>query len=218
MEIYSDVQKQISLINQIEKFKTELPNINIDWETDVTKMDFTKLRSYGSLESAFAQEFLRIEMKDISYVPIMQEDTILTNQQYLELIQILLNGGKLIPPATNERYAIVDGKEQMTVPAKNNGGFDGAHRTNLARFFGLAQIPFCIFKTCGEYWFTPDKWIFEGPVIREELQGGYSQFGGLRVTSKETSEVFTFKGTEINLDRSNLDYIAIIGKPMVKHS
>ena len=186
---------QINIRFKAEMIKKELPNIIIQWETDPGKIDFKKLGSYKGLESNFSQELLRIENVDISNET--PPDDVLRNLSNIEMLEILINGGKLIPPAFIERYAIVDGKEQKV--SSVSGGFDGSHRIGLARHFGFDTIPVCVFKGYAGHWFTPDKWTFE--------DGGYN---GVKATSKVTGEVFTFREYGANVDISNSDYIVIM--------
>lgn len=198
----------IDLINRrfnAEKLKKELPNIVLQWETDPVKIDFKKLRSYKGLESYFSQEMLRIENVDISN-EIATYD-VLSNPSCIDMLEIILNGGKLIPPAFIERYAIVDGKEQKV--SSVSGGFDGLNRMGLARSFGLTSIPVCVFKTYAGHWFTPDQWTFEGVAIGNTG----ADYNGVKAVSKVTGESFTFREYGAIVDSSNADYIVILAAP-----
>lgn len=215
--LFYDVNSRIRTIEKIKRAKEATGNgLRIEWETDPEKMQFEKLRSYNGMEEFFKQGILRIDEFDIlKYCssPESIEDLISNSDpSYLEMINILLDGGKLIPPAVVEHYAIVDGQEKKVKSPGCISVNDGNHRVRLARVFGLEVIPVVVFKECSQYWFTPDKWKFEGPRIREEHRSGdsvsWEEYNGLRATSAH-GKVFTFKDHLAFIDDSNADYIVI---------
>ena len=215
--LFYGTDNRIRIIEEIKRAKEAINNgLQITWETDLKKMQFEKLRSYNGMEEFFKQGILRIDEFDIlKYCssPESIEDLISNSDpSCLEMINILLDGGKLIPPAVVEHYAIVDGQEKKVKSPGCISLNDGNHRIRLARVFGLEVIPVVVFKECSQYWFSPDKWSFEGPRIREEQQheGGFSweEYNGLRATSAD-GKVFTFKDHLAFIDDSNADYIVI---------
>lgn len=209
MKIIDEINKKAALLRRMGEAKNALDTLTINWETDINKMDFSKLRSYKGLESCFSRELLRIENVDISNE--MAPDYVLGNQSFIEMLDILINGGKLIPPAYVERYAIIDGKEQKTSSVA--GGFDGMHRVMLARHFGLDTIPVCVFKEYDGHWFTPTKWTFESGRIREETAIIHTEYDVVKVVSKETGDALIFREYGLNVNNSNRDYIIIIVAP-----
>ena len=213
MGIFEQTNSRINLLNKIKQQKEAISKgLKIEWETDPSKMQFNKLRSYNGMENTFNSEILRVEEYDITshnYTDIFIGDI----QSHMEMIDILLNGGKLIPPAKIEGYAIVDGVEKIVRPSDNAGINDGRHRCNLAKYFGLNIVPVVVFKAIEGYWFTPEKWTFEGPRIREEDKTefgmSWTEYNGVKAISKETGKVFTFKEGSSIIDDSNTDYLAI---------
>jgi len=213
MKIFDETNKRIDIISRIKQQKEAISKgLKIEWETDPSKMQFNKLRSYNGMENMFNSEILRVEEYDITshnYTDVFIGDI----QSHMEMIDILLNGGKLIPPAKIEGYAIVDGVEKIVRPSDNAGINDGRHRCNLAKYFGLNIVPVVVFKAIEGYWFTPEKWTFEGPRIREEYKTefgmSWTEYNGVKAISKETGKVFTFKEGSSIIDDSNTDYLAI---------
>lgn len=213
MKIFEQTNNRINILAKIKQQKEAISKgLKIEWETDPNKMQFDKLRSYPGMVKMFNFEILRVEEYNITshdFTDVFIGDI----KSHMEMIDILLNGGKLIPPSKTEGYAIVDGVEKMVRPSDSVGLNDGAHRCNLAKYFGLDTIPVLVFKVIEGYWFTPDKWVFEGPRIREEEKTEYgtswTEYNGVKAISKETGKVFTFKDGSSYIDDSNTDYLAI---------
>lgn len=213
MKIFDETNNRIAIIEKIKHQKEAISKgLKIEWETDPNKMQFDKLRSYPGMMGMFNSEILRVEGYDITSHDLT--DLFIGDiKSHTEMIDILLNGGKLIPPSKTEGYAIVDGVEKMVRPSDSVGLNDGVHRCNLAKYFGLDTVPVVVFKTIDGYWFTPENWIFEGPRIREEetTESGmrWTEYNGVKAISKETGKVFTFKDGSSYIDDSNTDYLAI---------
>lgn len=210
MGLIDDVKKRLSVIPAIKRAEEAINDgLQIVWETDPEKMQFEKLRSYSGLERCFKSEILRIDQFDISDYTFSADLLTSADPSYMELITILMNGGRLIPPMVQEGYAIVDGEEK----AVSYSLIDGNHRVTLARFFGLDSVPVLVIKgETVQYWFTLDKWEFECGRIREETkhEHGFSwtEYNGVRVKSAD-GKVFTFKDHEACVDTSNTDYLVI---------
>jgi hypothetical protein len=213
MKIFEQINSRINLLNKIKQQKEAISKgLKIEWETDPDKMKFENLRSYGGWQREFNYEILRVEEYNLTlhpYTDIFTGDI----QSHMEMIDILLNGGKLIPPSKTEVYSIVDGEEKIVMPSDTLGLFDGNHRCNLAKYFGLDTVPVVVFKVNDGYRFTPEKWTFEGPRIREEekTESGMSwtEYNGVKAISKETGKVFTFKEGSSLIDNSDTDYLTI---------
>ncbi len=213
MGLSQAILNRLKKIEMVKRLKEAISTgLQIQWETNPEKMQFDKLRSYSSLNGFFDKEILRVENIDIASTENIdyasQYRFIDDPESYGEMIDIIMKGGKLIPPAICESYAIVDGIEKMVRSAIQ----DGYHRIELARCFGMQIIPAVIFKSSNEYWFTPEKWSFEIGRIKEEKQivGGTSfiEYNGIKATSKEGAVVI-FKDYGTSIDDSNLDYLVI---------
>ena len=213
MSLLERINNRILIIERIKQKEAIREKLKIEWETDPNKIQFEKLRSYDSMKDCFNSEILRIEEHDLTsheYIDVFIGDT----QSHMEMIDILLNGGKLIPPSTIEGYAIVDGEEKMVRPSKNMGLNDGTHRCNLAKYFGLKTIPVVVFKIFDGYWFTHGLWSFEETKIREEYQLNgktlYSEHRGIKAISK-SGKIFIFKdyGYEASVSDSSSEFIII---------
>ncbi len=213
MKIFDEINKRIDIISRIKQQKEAISKgLKIEWETDPDKMKFENLRSYGGWQREFNSEILRVEEYNLTshpYTDIFIDDI----RSHMEMIDILLNGGKLIPPSKTEVYSIVDGEEKIVMPSDTLGLFDGNHRCNLAKYFGLDTVPVVVFKVIDGYRFTPEKWTFEGPRIREEYKTefgmSWTEYNGVKAISKETGKVFTFKEGSSYIGDSDTDYLAI---------
>lgn len=213
MGIFEQTNNRINILAKIKQQKEAISKgLKIEWETDPKKMQFENLRSYGGWQREFNSEIMRVEeynLEEHHSTDVFIGDI----QSHMEMIDILLNGGKLIPPSKTEVYSIVDGEEKIVMPSDTLGLFDGFHRCNLAKYFGLDTVPVVVFKAIDGYRFTPEKWTFEGPRIREEekTESGMSwtEYDGVKAISKETGKVFTFKEGSSLIDDSDTDYLAI---------
>lgn len=213
MKIFDETNNRIAIIEKIKHQKEAISKgLKIEWETDPDKMKFENLRSYTKWPRMIDSEILRVEEHNLtshSYTDVFIGDI----QSHMEMIDILMNGGKLIPPLKAEYYAIVDGEEKLVIPSENTGIHDGFHRLNLAKYFGLNTVPVVVLKVINGYWFTPEKWTFEGPRIREEYKTefgmSWTEYNGVKAISKETGKVFTFKEGSSIIDDSNTDYLVI---------
>lgn len=210
------ILNRIQRIESIKRiYEASNSGVQMQWETNIEKMQFNRLRSYGAMKGFFEQEILRVENIDITNntnIDYGLEYGITGDaESYIDLIDIIMNGGKLIPPLTCESYAIVDGIEKMVRSPSFNGIDDGHHRVALAKYFGVSIIPTVVFKSINEYWFTPDKWSFGIGRIREEQQKEsgihYTEYNGIKATSKEGNEI-TFKN-DFSIDESNVEYLII---------
>lgn len=213
MGIFEQINNRINILAKIKQQKEAISKgLKIEWETDPKKMQFENLRSYDGWQREFNSEIMRVEEYNLEEHP--STDVFIGDiQSHMEMIDILLNGGKLIPPSKTEVYSIVDGEEKIVMPSDTLGLFDGVHRCNLARYFGLDTVPVVVFKAIDGYWFTPDKWTFEGPRIREEEKTefgiSWTEYNGVKVISKEFDQVFTFREGSSYIDDSNTEYLAI---------
>jgi hypothetical protein len=198
--LIDEINRRAANVEAIQRIKeAKNKGVQIQWETDFSKMNFEKLQSYNNLKTLFSREFLRIDQMDTTDNDVV--DIFRDTERYIDLFNIVLNGEKMIPPATMDVYAVVDGHEKLIIPAYSNGVYDGCHRTTLAAYFGQRTIPRVVFKTCDEYWFTPSKWIFE------------ECSDGVMATSRETNQVITLKNYGSIVDTSNENYIVIIQQP-----
>lgn len=211
MNSIDKIKNRIEFIEKTKLCKEAIKNgLKIKWETDFEKMQFEKLKSYDSLNNCFNYEILRVEEYDLT--SHYDSDIFIgDSQSHIDMIGILIKGGKLIPPTKTEGYAIVDGEEKMVRSSEMTGLNDGTHRCNLAKYLGLDIIPVVVFKELDGYWFTPEEWTFEGGRIREENKtefgSSFLEFNGFKATSK-TGKMYTFQDPII-IDETISDYIVI---------
>lgn len=164
MNIIEQINEQIQLIERVERVKEVLknPNFKINWETDIEKMDFQKLRtpiSFGRLKSTIRLEQINpCEVRN-SYAEgngIFSYD--LPNT--LNLLELMVSGERIIPPIFYDLYKLIDG-EKMAVDGLTM--HDGSHRIWVSSQLNLEEIPILRYDKVQDYCFTPNKWKFECP-------------------------------------------------------
>lgn len=136
-----------------------VPKKNIEWETDIEKVDFAQLRNGGEFDKAYI--FVRNETVKLESEGKTFEELINTgDHSYFNLFMLIERGMKIIPPFYVEEEFWIDG-ELRKKPIYRG---DGSHRERLASAYGFEEIPIFVFKEnhgIRHYLFTPDKWQFE---------------------------------------------------------
>lgn len=156
------IKNQIDKIEALKKARQAYNDgmLKINWETDICKMDFLKLKSQPIVNRVKA----RIESTEVPIVSGMEikSDTTFDEMMdiggrasMLDLLQIVMSDTKVIPPVSYNHYFVVDGVKEFNYPAR-----DGAHRMLLSRFIGLKEIPMVVEDTLLGYKFSPEKWTF----------------------------------------------------------
>lgn len=198
MKIIDRINEQIKIIERIERVKEVFPHLKINWETDIQKMDFSKLRTtinFGRNKSTLRLEKINpIEIKN-SYAEgnagLLSYD--LPNT--LNLIELMLSGERIIPPIFCDLYRLIDG-EKMAIEGLSM--VDGSHRLWVSSQLNLEEIPILRFDRVQEYCFTPTKWKFE------ETEGGR-----LIVKSISGNKDYIFDVNNISIEEMNPSYISI---------
>ena len=156
------IKNQIDKIEALKKARQAYNDgmLKINWETDICKMDFLKLKSQPIVNRVKA----RIESTEVPIVSGMEikSDTTFDEMMdiggrasMLDLLQIVMSDTKVIPPVSYNHYFVVDGVKEFNYPAR-----DGAQRMLLSRFIGLKEIPMVVEDTLLGYKFSPEKWTF----------------------------------------------------------
>lgn len=132
----NEIEKYVKLLGRIEAAKSKLPTLKIDWETDIEKIDFSKLYSFQSVKD-INLTIIRIEM-----IPVERMDDNLfygeDAERMLNLIEFVDNGKKIIPPLSCIDYTIKDGEK---IICSDMHPADGLHRRKLASAIGLLKYP-----------------------------------------------------------------------------
>lgn len=154
------------------EIKQQLKNLNIDWETDLNRMNFSDLRSYEFLRSSGFLNFdmkdkyqkVRLDTIDISneYVYYKVEDIALYSQDdgTSDLINFIGKKNKIIPPLyeTALEYCGETFETRQLYPIRR---FDGHHRIFVSFFSGLKIIPIVVVERVKKFSFPIGKWNFE---------------------------------------------------------
>lgn len=208
MNAIDKINKHINLITQIYEAKRIFEDLKINWETDIKKIDLEKLFGGNPVKGL---KYLRIDKIKIEPNPNKDElfSTAMESERFLDLIELIKTGTKIIPPVYVDEYIIKDGIKEI----KELAWFvDGMHRRRIAACLQLPEIPIMVFERITHYLFTPGKWKFEECPIQEDTSNGYRISGSyIKATSTE-GKVITTKPIAFGnpfLDDRNLEYLEI---------
>lgn len=211
MKLLTDIHQQKERIAACQKLSNALLTRNvpkaIEWETDINEIDITKLRN--GVEAIGNAQFARIETLSIlnehgheqSLSELMKSDP-----SYIDLLGLMLNGTKIIPPLYLETAIYLDGE-----PDEVKKGFvDGSHRMALSKAFGLTEIPILVYRRRPPQTllFTPDKWAFENKEVEDKEDGARQTL--LHCTSKELKKELYLNPTDWIVGSGNTEYIELI--------
>lgn len=207
MSIIDEIKKQTDLIALAQKIKENFSHLKIDWETDVSKMDFDKLYSGNIVKgcSYLRMDKIKIEPNPDKQALLSSADEIIRIANLVELVD---NGTKIIPPTFIHECFIRDG---VKVVEDVFYQIDGAHRKALASYLQLTEIPIVVFERASGYQFTPDKWRFEQKQIRKKTPGGHQTMGSYIEAISTDGEIFniTPNNRRVCVIRSNIEFIEI---------
>lgn len=209
MELLTYIHQQKERIAACQKFINALLTRNgpkaIEWETDINEIDITKLRN--GVDVIGNAHFSRIETRSIlneyEYEQSLSELLKSGDPSYIGLLELMVNGTKIIPPLYLETAIYLDGE-----PDEVRKDFvDGNHRMALSKALGLTEIPILVYrrKRPGTLLFTPDKWAFENKV--EDKDGARQTL--LHCTSKELKKEFYLNPTDWIISSGNTEYIEL---------
>lgn len=135
---------QIDWINQL---KNEI-DIDWEWETDISKIDLSKLAvtSYLDISKAQIKEFNISDIIDIPSDPHIIK-FYLHQDEWIESFRICAEKEKIIPPSILITENWIDFNWEY-----NERSFDGTHRSYLSAYMGFNKIP-CITVRAYRYHF-----------------------------------------------------------------
>ncbi len=162
MTTIESIENQIDKIEALKKARQAYNDgtLKINWETDICKMDFLKLKSQPTVNRVKTR-IENIEVPIVSDMEIKSDTTfdemmdIGGRGSMLDLLQIVMSNTKVIPPVIHDQYYVVDGVKRHSYSSR-----DGAHRMLLSRFIGLKEIPMVVEDKLLGYKFSPEKWTF----------------------------------------------------------
>lgn len=215
MKLLTDIHQQKERIAAFQKLSNALLTRNapksIEWETDINEIDITKLRN--GVQSIGNAHFSRIETRSILNEHGHEQSLSLSellksgDPSYIDLLGLMLNGSKIIPPLFLETAICLDGE-----PDEVNKVFvDGSHRMALSKALGLTEIPILVYrrKQPETLLFTPAKWAFEHKEVEDKDGATVTRQTLLHCTSKELKKEFYLNPTDWNVNGGNTEYIEL---------
>ena len=193
MKILEQINERIDLLQRIEKAKQTLDTLTINWATDISEIDFNKIPGKGGLLNR--DKFIKVSKRAIEPNPDKEAlfQSVLDSERIVDLIELMASGEKIIPPMYADIYDLKDGelilKESMWF-------IDGSHRTRIASFLQLPEIPIVVFERINRYLFTPNLWSFKAKELKDtHSDGSYTIMRYLEATSKN-GKIIDFKNTQ----------------------
>lgn len=151
-EIQDIISERISRIDIVKN----LQGLSIEWEKDITKMDFSALRSGALFDINYKYQTIRIENQPIDIGTDI--DCWFRDPATFNLIDFIKKGNKLIPPVKVNQLEYC-GTTHTT--RYMSTGTDGNHRQFIYQYLGFKEIPMIIVdKTC-RFMFPIDMWGFD---------------------------------------------------------
>lgn len=153
MKLIEEIKEHLNYIKFIDSLRNGTAKLDWQWETDIKKMDFSKLRSRISVDPD--QELMILKLEDI-HAPDNREQ-FFRDPATKNLVHFIEQGNKIIPPVGAFSSIIEDGEKVSECFYSS----DGAHRVNLAYLLGKKEIPVLAKKIVSQYSFTLGQWVFE---------------------------------------------------------
>lgn len=213
MELLTYIHQQKERIAASQKLSNALLTRNgpkaIEWETDINEIDITKLRN--GVESIGNAHFSRIETRSIlneyEHGQSLSELLKSGDPSYIDLLGLMVNGTKIIPPLYLETAIYLDGEPDEV----KKEFMDGSHRMALSKALGLPEIPILVYRRRqpGTLLFTPDKWAFENKEVAFESHQQITKQTLLHCTSKELKKEFYLNPTDWIVSVGNTEYIEL---------
>lgn len=213
MKLLTDIHQRKERIAVCQKLSNALLTRNapkaIEWETDINEIDITKLRN--GVESIGNAHFSRIETRSIlneyEHEQSLSELLKSGDPSYIDLLGLMVNGSKIIPPLYLEAAIYLDGE----LDEVKKEFVDGSHRMALSKALGLTEIPILVYRRRQPetLLFTPDKWAFENKEVEYKDGTTVTRQTLLHCTSKELKKEFYLKPTDWKVGSGNTEYIEL---------
>lgn len=131
---------------RIENARDKLLKAKIDWETDIDKMHFENLRADYNLKISYTDlELSKIKVDYTDNINYTNFDDLLSFREHpenmLNLVEFIISKKKVIPPMYVSNCEIINGVKNKD---PNILLHDGNHRTRVAQYLGLLEIPIVI--------------------------------------------------------------------------
>jgi len=184
MKIIEEINNYTNVAQRTYEAKKLLKILTINWASDPEEMQFEKLRSGSTFICSC--KFLRMDKIKIEEVPQFGEiglfQEVHESLRFIELIELMASGAKIIPPIYVVDVTYVDGVRSE----KNIEFMDGSHRIRIAKLLQLSEIPIVVMERVISYVFTVDQWSFKASKVTEvNSDGGTVTKNVLEATSIE---------------------------------
>lgn len=190
MNIKDLIHNQITLVERAERAKRMLHERGIVWETEISSMDFSALRSKINFEDT--RKTMRLGK--INPMTCRNDYADGNGDLYdydsantLTLTELIATGKKITPPIFVDLYEEVDGER---APLDKGIMYDGSHRLWIAKYLQLDEIPIVVCDLNYDYYFTPSKWTFNFSNDMFSAKSTFNDkeyiFDNSRITCKES--------------------------------
>lgn len=165
----TEEQALINVDQRVKEAQSLVSNNELTLFWEIENIELTLLRN---LESEFLNRPFEIEYLQIDHifkrVPLFISN-IEDDQTMLDLIDLVKNGTRIIPPIVIREYSLIDDKWERLFNDNESGMFlnDGHHRMRLAHAMGLSEIPVLVFDNYSTIKRDPIEFLAEPFVIKE---------------------------------------------------
>ena len=182
MNIIEEIDRYVDISQRVFKAKKLLETLTINWASNPEEMQFEKLKSSSMFLNSY--KFLRMDKIKIEDTPSFGGVDLFQGVQeslrFIELIELIASGEKIIPPIYVIDVVYIDGVRTE----KNMDFMDGSHRIRIAEFLQLPEIPIVVFERVHSYVFPVNKWIFkEMKIVERHPNGTHTSRNGIEATS-----------------------------------
>jgi len=143
-----------------KRIARKFENIKIEWETDLSKIDLSVLKSNFpyKLEDANTKFHIGVIKTDMLNNSVLRELQLHRDPRTHDLVEFIKAGNKIIPPIwiTSLEY---DGNAFKTNELCSTFS-DGSHRMFVSEMIGLNEIPAIYIERIMKFYFPLKKWKF----------------------------------------------------------
>ena len=193
---HDQFNKYLSDLGSLQRMKTngveKLKTLHLEWETDVSKIDFSVLLNPPRIP---ALANFCIEWFDAQYLPGTSGQELTGDlNRFLGIYELIEKGVKIIPPISHRQINFVDGEFQVSKVLCPSIA-DGNHRVQLAKHLRFEKIPVLFIEQPYECYFSKDKWNLA-------YKDGFVEFTNI---CSETKHEFQLSAISFQLTRTG-DY------------
>jgi hypothetical protein len=166
--------------------ESDIKSLNIEWETDISKIDLSVLNSKINLplilvpKGSIPSVNLKVEWVDMKDLQHRTTQDILTDpdiRRYSSLVALIQSSTKVIPPISWRSFKIVNGDVVFDEISPVTVG-DGNHRLALAKYLGLQKVPILFIECLCQVVFDNTLWdcSCKGEIIEMKEKKGDKEF------------------------------------------